>query len=645
MASKYDRYWQANLNALASLLREAYERGSSRTHDVSGIQQYGNRGSWYGVVELFPSGIRKGDMAHAHALGVVVQNHNLLVPFKNTAFRLTVSNDLKLRAVRIDTDVAPDSILSRPASPSTTSRQRTSPTATAHGTEELSAILSDIPWQAWQAIVSNEPEWKLMVSFLPRYGFGPFSALMVATGRNDYQLMGRAETAYWPPLRRLIEAHDIPRSPQALGQILEPFYERERLSTQKVRRLHRFLNSALARRLWEVEPQIISDNFPTIWRLLAQVMGQEPEAKTISFAMKCLGMSLLMANVSTFDFTAIPIPVDVRVIAFTRKAGLGSSDHSEAVQDVWHNVLAALQQHHAQLTMIHLDSLVWQIAPLDAKGLQAYFTAFGIPRIGERLAALVSGQPMPHESSEQGHIATSVAPPQARAISAPRRLILFPCSGRKRRQDVPRNTASPQPPTIFQRLQDTSAHLRRGRDQLSHCMNLDSSPVRAIDRYNGTLYEVDHFRDAVCRAYARNDVDVLIMSGAYGIVLPDEMTHYYEQYMDARYWTDHNLPAVIEEDIARNHITHIYGFFSRTTDYLQIMQAVNWANLRRSSELAKARTYYVRFQGTGGAQVIVPQVTGKLIVSFIKSDFSEDTFYENPFFGQRIEYIDHLATS
>jgi hypothetical protein len=114
--------------------------------------------------------------------------------------------------------------------------------------------------------------------------------------------------------------------------------------------------------------------------------------------------------------------------------------------------------------------------------------------------------------------------------------------------------------------------------------------------------------------------------------------------MDLRHWMRWKLPEVIAEYVETYAITHVYGFFSRTTDYLRIMQAINWQQLQHTSNVVRARTYYVSFQGSGGAQVIVPQVTGKLIVAFIQAAFSEETFYENPFCGQYIDYIDHLST-
>ena len=50
MASKYDQYWENRLNSIKELLEEVFNRGSSRELDVSDLQNYGVRQSWYGVV-------------------------------------------------------------------------------------------------------------------------------------------------------------------------------------------------------------------------------------------------------------------------------------------------------------------------------------------------------------------------------------------------------------------------------------------------------------------------------------------------------------------------------------------------------------------------------------------------------------------
>lgn len=223
-------------------------------------------------------------------------------------------------------------------------------------------------------------------------------------------------------------------------------------------------------------------------------------------------------------------------------------------------------------------------------------------------------------------------------------LILFPCSGAKQRNAITEVFDEANEKKVIDYLDTTREYLMAGRKGVSSYIDNDSPRMSALDRYSGSLYSVDNFRETVKAAYLMKNVHILIMSGAYGILLPNERIHYYERPIKAQYWKQNRLPDVIGEYIKKNNISHVYGFFSFSTDYMKIMKSINWNRLRYIANLEIARTYYVDFRGTGGAQVIVPQTTGMLIVSFIKSEFNQDNFYTNPFNGQYVNFIDHLSS-
>lgn len=245
----------------------------------------------------------------------------------------------------------------------------------------------------WNRIVENEPEWHEMERFLPVYGFGPFAVLMMVCGLNDYQLRGKAERAYWPPIRELLEAASVPKSPAGLGEILAEFYEHERLATNKLDRLARFLKSPLADDLWASTPEDVSRRFVSIWQDLAAVMRQSPEMKTIVFAMKCLAVALLMAGERAFPFERIPIPVDIRINDLTARLG-GPSGADAAVRACWDGVLAEIRRRNTAVTMVHLDSLIWQLAGESGQGRRRYFDSIGVPAaIADRCIDILEGGP------------------------------------------------------------------------------------------------------------------------------------------------------------------------------------------------------------------------------------------------------------
>lgn len=181
----------------------------------------------------------------------------------------------------------------------------------------------------------------------------------------------------------------VPASVKDLELTLAKFYAKERLPELKLRRLGRFLSSRLANWLWNSSPPEIANEFLRIWHDLADTMGQERSAKTITFAMKCLGIALLMAGESSFSFERIPIPVDYRVREFTSRLGIDVRD-DEGVRRFWGQVLKEIKRSVGlNINMIHLDSLVWQIGVLSKPEIVNYFSKLGLREVGERIAEVL----------------------------------------------------------------------------------------------------------------------------------------------------------------------------------------------------------------------------------------------------------------
>lgn len=254
--------------------------------------------------------------------------------------------------------------------------------------KEVAEVLSKIPANVWNEILKGEPEAKLGDQ-LERYGFGKFATFMVVAGLNDYQLTGPAEKVYWPKLHEVLRRNPVPDTPADLARILRPFYERERFKKRKLVRLEKFLTSELASRIWNSSPKEVSSQFHDIWIQLADVMNQKKHAKTIVFAMKTLGIALILAGESNFDFSRIPIPVDIRVRRITFRLE-GHELNDKLIREFWSEVLRKIRSTNPSVTMIHLDSLVWQIGNMKTcSEIQAYFREFSIPHVGEEFCKLV----------------------------------------------------------------------------------------------------------------------------------------------------------------------------------------------------------------------------------------------------------------
>jgi DNA-(apurinic or apyrimidinic site) lyase len=222
-----------------------------------------------------------------------------------------------------------------------------------------------------------------------KYPFGTFAVTMVTLGLNDFQLKGKADEVYWPRIQNILGNSEAPATPGQLIAILKPFYQAERLNELKSNRLDRFLKSELVNSLWPATPRYIAEEFEAIWMSLSILMNQEPGAKTIVFAMKCLGISLLMYREYGFDFSRIPIPVDSRIEALTQEVASKEFKGRQDIQDFWSEILWELKKELPRLSMIHLESLCWQIGTLSYSEMRAYFERLGLREIGENIIRII----------------------------------------------------------------------------------------------------------------------------------------------------------------------------------------------------------------------------------------------------------------
>jgi DNA-(apurinic or apyrimidinic site) lyase len=255
--------------------------------------------------------------------------------------------------------------------------------------KRLADVLAQIPWTGWQAIVRKEPEWNHMEGLLPLYGFGPLATLMMAAGLNDYHLKGKADAIYWPRLEALLLDSPLARSALELMDRLIPFYEDERDHLRKVETLRAYCTSALARSLWHSSAQRTAAEFLLIRRDLAATLTRPQDEKQIVFAMKCLGLALMMAGEIRFDFGPLPIPADSRLRKLTRRLRFATVGQ-DATRKLWSEILGLIQATQPHLTMIHLDSLLWQVAPLAGTDLRSYFDDLGLHGTGAALARLLN---------------------------------------------------------------------------------------------------------------------------------------------------------------------------------------------------------------------------------------------------------------
>lgn len=255
---------------------------------------------------------------------------------------------------------------------------------------ELAAALAEIPDRAWAALLRREPEWREMESVARAYPPGLFLCAMFICGLNDYHLRGRADEVYWPRIARALLSSPVPESLPALEAILSGFFAREKDAEEKLDALRVFLRSALAGELCGAGPAAVALRLGSLQERLGETLGSPRASRMAPLAFKCLAIGLLLLGVERLEPTPWPVPLDPRTRAWTPRL------ESDAIREFWDRVLARLRSAVPGVTLLHLDSLLWQLARIPPADRAGYLASLGVPepaagRVVEALTQARSG--------------------------------------------------------------------------------------------------------------------------------------------------------------------------------------------------------------------------------------------------------------
>lgn len=185
-------------------------------------------------------------------------------------------------------------------------------------------------------------------------------------------------------------------------------------------------------------------------------------------------------------------------------------------------------------------------------------------------------------------------------------LILIPCSGTKRQGGVP----GLKGPTILDDITPPLAlRLTEARKiQLEKSACDGSRLLPAAERYYGTLYAAAG--SPLVELTKNSHAHLLIISGGYGVVRPDEPIGDY----DARFKFS-NWPKDLLEEVLRNYteshaLSRVVAFASATTDYSKLIRKTNW----RQSWVESA--VLISPEGSTGAMVKSPRAQGEALQAF-----------------------------
>jgi|TARA_B100001964_G_C14075655_1_gene527848 hypothetical protein len=138
--------------------------------------------------------------------------------------------------------------------------------------------------------------------------------------------------------------------------------------------------------------------------------------------------------------------------------------------------------------------------------------------------------------------------------------------------------------------------------------------LSALSLYDGTLYSSELKKEITNNL--DDKFDLLIMSGGYGLVRPDEIIEDYDINISktSSYWKRY-LPIILNSYLKSKGINEIDGVFSQSAAYMNIARDIQ--SFLKANSSVQFRIFYLDFHG-GGAQRIVPDLQSELLLKLFR---------------------------
>jgi hypothetical protein len=138
----------------------------------------------------------------------------------------------------------------------------------------------------------------------------------------------------------------------------------------------------------------------------------------------------------------------------------------------------------------------------------------------------------------------------------------------------------------------------------------------ASERYAGTFYKV---AGPLLMRAPENGFHIVIISGGYGLVLPNEPSGNYEAVFKPSMWPRGLLQRALLSYAKRHGLVHIRAFVARSTAYRSVLDIGSWQD--NGIEDAILFTPVVR---GGGALVKTPKALGEAFCAAIDGELSAE---------------------
>ncbi len=217
---------------------------------------------------------------------------------------------------------------------------------------------------------------------------------------------------------------------------------------------------------------------------------------------------------------------------------------------------------------------------------------------------------------------------------APETLLLIPCSKEKAMSG--RAYVGPSFPGAIETDQGRALQERRVavHSALYADARIDQNPacmLPAIDRYApGNLYRVAH--GAIKRA-KKDGVRIVILSGGYGLLLPDEPTRLYDKKLRLQDWGERgailkqSLSSYVMAQTSRQKLEKVVAVMSNSSPYAELVRMMEreggWAKLGLTGQL------FVPLAEGGGSGGKVPRAQGFIINALVDGRLEDGMKVEN----------------
>ena len=184
-------------------------------------------------------------------------------------------------------------------------------------------------------------------------------------------------------------------------------------------------------------------------------------------------------------------------------------------------------------------------------------------------------------------------------------LFVLPCSGSKRRDG--RRTVARGTSVLRSLPRSLAAELRVRRSENAPEAKLDESALLpAAERYTGTLYRAAG--DAL-DVLAGSGAGLLIISGGYGVVRPDEPIGWYEQQFRNAMWPHGVVARCLAAYADATGATVVVALLSATTEYARVFRSAHWPD-------RVEQVLHVWPDSSAGAMVKAPRAQGEALKAF-----------------------------